>query len=172
MFRQTLFLTIVVSAVLACNVQAVVIDSNWVGSEEGFWGDANNWDPNIVPDNNEMNTFVVTIDSNSIDASEVEVSLTQSRTTDQLDCYGDVVLSAWTPYRVELTLVGPNGLTNYGDLEIYRNGHDVVSFVRGSVRKWCDPVCGKAAQTGPHQQPQNRYCLMYKRPMASGLTTL
>jgi hypothetical protein len=121
MFRKVLILTAIISVFSACEVQAAVIDSNWIGGERGEWGDANNWFPMEVPDN-DVNTFVVTIDGDSSDPNEVEIGLQQSRTIDQLDCYGAVELIAWTSGWVQLTLADPNGLTNYGGLWIEEIG--------------------------------------------------
>jgi hypothetical protein len=96
-------------------LQAAVVGSNWVGGEFGNWKDAANWDPPLVPDNNESLTFNVTIDSNSIDVNEVFVVCVQSRTINKLDCYGVVVPDVWTEEPVSLTVT--NGITNYGRFE-------------------------------------------------------
>ena len=112
MFRKVLFWTILVSFFYAGNAQAAVIDSNWVGGESGTWGQASNWLPATVPDNN-LDTFAVTIDAGG---GEVEVGLQEDRTMDQLDCYGEVKLEKWTSGWVELTIY--NGLTNHGELDI------------------------------------------------------
>jgi hypothetical protein len=112
MFKKTFILIAALLLFTPCVAQAFLIGSNWVGTE-GIWGNANNWDPNIVPDNDEFNIFIVTIDANE---SEVEVGLQQSRTIGTLDCYGDVGIEKWTPNWVELTI--NNGLTNYGVLDI------------------------------------------------------
>ncbi len=119
MFKKVLILTAILSIFSTCTVQAAVIDSNWIGGGQGEWGNANNWDPAIVPDNG-ANTFVVTIDAG---AGEVEIGLRQRRTISQLDCFGVVELAVW-PHDwqnspVILTVVDVNGLTNYGELEFY-----------------------------------------------------
>jgi len=117
MFRKELALVAIVLAVGICDLQAAQIASTWDGGGDGqFWRDADNWDPNIVPDN-DANTFAVTIDSNSMGANKVQVHL-QTRTVDQLDCYGEVELRSYTSGWVELILVNPAGLTNYGYLVI------------------------------------------------------
>ena len=113
MFRKVLILIATVLLFWACSVQANVINSSWIGGE-GIWVQASNWDPNIVPDN-DGNTFNVTINAG---VGEVNVGLQQSRTIDQLDCYGEVEIGKWTSNWVELTLVDANGLTNYGNLSI------------------------------------------------------
>lgn len=120
MFRKELFLAIVVSILLTCSVQAEQIISHWVG-DYGVWGDANNWSPPIVPDNNELYTFVVIIEG---DSNGPDIGLLQSRTIDQLDCNGTdtIYLASWkglpvgSPISVILTLEDVNGLTNHGVL--------------------------------------------------------
>lgn len=114
MFKRVLMLMAVALVFSPCEVQAAVIDSNWVGGESGFWNDVNNWDPTTIPDN-DGNTFDVMINGGGNGA---EVGLQQSRTINKLDCSGQVRLGAWTPDWVQLTLVGPSGLTNQGYLEI------------------------------------------------------
>lgn len=91
MFRKVLMLMAIVLVFSACEVKAVVVHSTWVGCEDGMWGDANNWNPAIVPDNGSGNTFVVTIDTRSCPPG-LDVRLQQNRTIDQLDTYGDVDL--------------------------------------------------------------------------------
>lgn len=113
MLRKVSILMVIVLVFSTCQLQGTVINSSWVG-DEGLWGNANNWAPNIVPDN-DGNTFAVTIDAG---LGEAEVGLQQSRTIDQLDCYGEVELASWADW-VELTFLDANGLTNHGDLEIY-----------------------------------------------------
>ena len=118
MFRKVLILTAIIIMFLACELQADVTHSMWVGGEQGEWGQASNWDPARVPDNSSWRTYDVTIDSNSIGIDEITVGLQQSRTIDQLDCYGEVGLVKWTSDWVELILVDSSGLTNHGYLEI------------------------------------------------------
>ncbi len=116
MFRKALSFVTIVLAIWICDLQAAQINSTWVGGSQNEWGNASNWDPAIVPDNNATNTFAVTINAGSY----VWIGLQQSRTIDQLDCYGEFELhkglSDWTV--VELALVDPNGLTNHGYLVI------------------------------------------------------
>ncbi len=119
MFRKVSILTAVVLVLSACQLQAAVINSSWVGGSQGEWGNANNWNPPIVPDNNELYTFVVTIDSTSLGADEeIEVYIIENRTINQLDCYGEVDLESGTPFRIILTLSDVNGLTNYDEFSI------------------------------------------------------
>ena len=116
MLRKVLILTAIVSVFGASNLQAGQISVSWDGGGDGHsWGDANNWNPNIIPDNNASQTFAVTIDSG---VGYVNVGLQQNRTIDQLDCYGQVELFNNTSDWTEFTMVDPNGLTNYGELEI------------------------------------------------------
>lgn len=112
MFRKVLILNLVILFFSFLEAQAAVINSTWVGGSQGVWQDANNWNPNIVPDNNATNTFAVTIDAGS-----VGINIRQGWTIDQLDCYGEVVLQGWE--WSQLTLVDVNGLTNHGELEIF-----------------------------------------------------
>ena len=116
MFRKVFILMAIVLVLSICyQAEAVQISCSWVGCEDGLWGDPSNWDCATAPDNNETNTFFVTIDTSSC-PYQVEVGLQQSRDVNELDCYGNVDLEAWTSGWVELTIY--NGLTNYGDLEI------------------------------------------------------
>ena len=122
MFRKVSFLAIVASMFFACKVQAEVEDvySNWVGGEWGFWSHPSNWDPQIVPDNNPSQTFIVTIDSNRIGVGDVIIVLQPDHTIDQLNVYGEVKLEGrrWErePY---LRILKPyNRITNHGELEI------------------------------------------------------
>jgi len=124
MVRKVLMLMAIIFVLSACEVQAVVVHSNWVGGEQGEWGNASNWDPNIVPDNIGLTTFVVTIDG-GINGSDV--GLRQRRTITQLDCYGEVEVAIW-PHDwqnepIELTIY--NGLTNHGSLGLWSEGHQM-----------------------------------------------
>jgi len=121
MSKKVLILTAVILFFAACEVQAAVIYSNWVGGseEDTSWERSNNWEPAIVPDNNPTNTFAVTIDAGG---GYVRVGLTQWHTIDQLDCYGEVELQNYTSGWIKLTLVDANGLTNHGYLVIERLG--------------------------------------------------
>ena len=118
MLRRISILTAVVLVFSACELQAEVINSRWIGGPEGQWGDPSNWDPARVPDNSSWRTFVVTIDSNSIGIDEIEVGLQQSWTIDQLVCRGKVVIYSQPWYPLNLTMI--NGLINYGDLYTFR----------------------------------------------------
>ena len=133
MFRKVLMLTAIVLVFAACQLQAAVTNSNWVGGSQGEWGNANNWSPAIVPDNDGGNTFVVTIDSNSIGGGDVVVFLSSDYTINQLDCNGIVELGKVGFDRIELVL-NPNGLTNYGELEIWREGSQMV--IDGNVTNY------------------------------------
>jgi len=95
-----------------------VVDSIWVGGDEGCWCVSNNWDPPIVPDNNALKIFNVAIDSNYVGEEEIEVHLQQTRNVNELCCYGSVCLEKWTSDWVQLILTDANGITNYGNLEI------------------------------------------------------
>ena len=119
--NAVLIVSAVVFVFCVTGVHAEQILSTWVG-DYGIWGNPDNWDPAIVPDN-DANTFRVNITAND---NEPDIGLLCSRTIDRLDCYGtaDIWISSWkgvpvgTPYSVKLTLVDPNGITNFGNLEI------------------------------------------------------
>jgi hypothetical protein len=122
MFRKVLFLAVII-AICSFNCYAEVIDSSWVGGKEGTWENASNWDPAIVPDNNATNTFNVTIAAVITDGNDIGIGLTQSHTINRMDCNvtgdgGILHFSKWTSDWIELRLDEPNGLTNYGLLEI------------------------------------------------------
>jgi len=129
MFRKVLALVAVVLAFGVCDLQAAQINSTWVGGESGMWETASNWNPAIVPDNDETNTFNVTIDSGT---GEIEVVWEYEHTIDRLDCYGDVLLEGppweWT----WLTLVDASGLTNHGVLGINSQGLELCE-IHGNV---------------------------------------
>jgi len=118
MMRSKSIFVLVIVTVFSLNSYAATVNSTWVGGfpEDTSWGQASNWSPAIVPDNNPTNTFNVKIDSNGDD--EIEIGLQQSRMINQLDCYGNVGLETWTGNWAQLTLVEPNGLTNHGSLWI------------------------------------------------------
>ncbi len=118
MVRKELILAAIVAIFsFYCQAEAAQIAVTWDGGGDGrTWSDANNWNPDVVPDNG-ANTYVVTINAGGY----VWVGLQQSRTIDQLYCYGEFELQNWTSSAndwVNLTLVDPNGLTNHGYLVI------------------------------------------------------
>ena len=142
MVRKVLILTAIVSVFSACFcTEAAQIPVSWDGGGNyNDWDDAENWDPNIVPDNNATNTYAVTINAGT---GEVFVGLRQRSTIDQLDCYGEVSLAMgphdWQNEPVELTLVDPNGLTNHGELEI--DEMEIIGNVTntaGAMLELCD----------------------------------
>ena len=122
MFKEAMnFVAIAATYSLCCQVQAAQI-STWDGGGDGYsWSDAENWNPNIVPDGN----YTVTIDAG---AGRVEVQLQQCRTVNQLDCYGEVELEAWGSEFAALTLTDANGLTNHGELSVSSAGHQMEIF--------------------------------------------
>ena len=118
MSKKVLILTAVALAFAASNLQASQIPVSWDGGGDGYsWSDANNWDPNIVPNNN-SNTFAVVVDG----GEWTGLKLTSDITIDQLDCYGNVDCGRATQSKVVFTLEDINGLTNHGDLEIDSSG--------------------------------------------------
>jgi hypothetical protein len=117
MLRKILYLTAIILVFAASNLQATQIYVSWDGGGDGHsWSDANNWEPNIVPDNNVSNTFIVTIDSNSFSVDEIEVDLQQRRDINSLDCYGSVRLESGMWYLPDLNI--SSGLTNHGNLAL------------------------------------------------------
>lgn len=101
----------------ACQLQAAVINSRWVGGCcNKYWEDAINWSPPIVPNNGGGNTFIVTIDAGT---NFVDVILTQDHIVDRLNCYsssGKYNVDIGGYDNVQLTLISPHGLSNYGIL--------------------------------------------------------
>ena len=115
MFRKTLLLMTTILVSWTCGVQAGVVNSEWTGGRGGEWANAANWSPATVPDNTASQTFAVTIDGSE---GKTQVRISQNRTVNQLDVYGNVWLENRTPNNIELVLVGENGLTNYGNLRL------------------------------------------------------
>ena len=111
------FFAISIYLLAVCSLHAAEINSQWVGGQEGQWGQAGNWSPAIVPDNSGGDTFTVTIDANSLGFDQANIGLTQSRTVNQIICNG-VEFGKWISGWVQLELTDINGVTNYGNLEI------------------------------------------------------
>jgi hypothetical protein len=116
MVRRIVFSAMVVLIWLSCSVQASVVDSNWVGGHWGFWENRHNWDPPIVPDNNETKNFRVAIDGGEMGA---EILIQENHEVNRIDTCGEVELARhnWQ-YKPGIILLEPNGLTNRGFLEI------------------------------------------------------
>ena len=133
MFKKSLILAVIV-AIWSLNCYADVINSSWVGGENGMWGNAANWDPAIVPDNNGTDTFNVTIAGEY--SNGICIGLTQSHTINRMDCNvinENLDFDKWTSDWIELTMVDPNGLTNYGSLDIGRlNISGTITNVAGA----------------------------------------
>lgn len=115
MFRKALVIMVMAFLFVVYDVQGdqpEPITSTWVGGAAGDWENATNWNPAIVPNNNESQTFAVTI-------SDAEVGLEHSHVIDQLDCYGNVVFCGGVSppeWWAGLSLEGANGLRNHGYL--------------------------------------------------------
>jgi hypothetical protein len=104
-------LAVVVLALLACQLQAGIVNSKWVGGSSGQWETASNWNPAIVPDNSATRTFAVTIDGGT---GGVKVILAYGHGIDSMWCYGDVTFQPSMQYApVKLSMANPSGLTNY-----------------------------------------------------------
>ena len=129
MFKKTLFLAAVLSTLVACNSQAEVIHSTWVGGRWGLWEEPSNWDPAAVPDNDDATSFSVTVDAND---AKCEIQISEDHTVNRLDVKGRVRFS--TPLvwpEPDLTLLDPiDGLSNHGFLGL---GPLVINLV-GDVR--------------------------------------
>ncbi len=143
--RKELVLMVVVLVFAAPNLEAIPI--SWDGGGDGYWwGHANNWSPDTVPDG----PFQVTISG----GSGVSVELRQSRGIYGLSCSGKVDLGTAIG-RVELTL-DPNGLVNYGDLSItgwgvplFEIGGDVTNVSGAVLDFWGGDIGGDVEnQTG------------------------
>jgi hypothetical protein len=118
MSKKLLILMALILFLSAGEVQAATAVS-WDGGGDGHsWEDANNWDPNIVPEGD----FDVTIDA---DDGRVEVELQNNHTINTLACKGnEVELQASEFAPVTLTLTDPcyAPLTDGGELEITAYG--------------------------------------------------
>lgn len=125
--RKNAVVLFLVSFLCFSQIQGAVINSSWIGGTENEWSQPENWDPNIIPDN-DANTFNVTIDPAGDFA---DVGLTQSRVINRLDCYGEVELSSWTLGWISLTLTDSNGITNYGELDI-DEGFEIIGNITNS----------------------------------------
>jgi len=120
MFRSKLVLASLIAVFLAgSQVQATeTIGIYWNSYQDGIWGNADNWFPIEIPDNNATYDYDVIIDAETIiPTDEIGVGLLNSRTINRLDCYGQVWLESWDGW-YELTLEDAYGLRNHGDLEI------------------------------------------------------
>lgn len=126
MFRKVLSLAAIVLVFSVCELQAEVIHSTWVGGEWGFWEDELNWQPAMVPDNNETYQFRVTINGGQ---TGTNILVRYDHDVNAIDTYGEVGLERhnWQ-YAPDLIVLEPNGLTNHNELEI---GDEIN--VRGNV---------------------------------------
>jgi len=123
MIRNILILTAVILSLLALSAAAQVqIHSVWTGSQDNLWDNQFNWDPNIVPNNSPTRTFKVTINNTNSPDDNIEFWMDwKTITIDVMYCSGDVDLEIGTR---DLILLDPNGLTNFGELEISGEGVD------------------------------------------------
>ena len=109
MFKKALVLTVIMTF-FAINSYAATINSSWVAVEFGQWGQASNWDPAVVPNNDATNNFNVTIN-----ADDVDVTLQQDQTINSLDCYGEVYFFGTAN---PILFFEGEGLRNHGELDI------------------------------------------------------
>lgn len=66
MLRTVSVLIMTVFCIFPGVLNAVQVNSTWIGPWGGSWGNPDNWNPNIVPNNNETQKFVVTIDGDDL----------------------------------------------------------------------------------------------------------
>lgn len=97
-----------------CSVRADVIESQWIGGAEGRWDDPENWTPIMVPDNNDLLQFTVTIAGAD---GPCVISLAHDRRVNAMTCQGQVTVRSQHE-RHKLVFDGPAGLTNGGCLEL------------------------------------------------------
>ncbi len=120
--------TLIGLSLCGANVSVAQINAKWIGSSQGKWETAANWNPPIVPENG-ADTFDVTIDGSSIE-------LTSDHTIDSLNTFGAVGLKRWTLKPVVLTVL--NDFTNHGDLETPNTTHlyvhgDMINSDRAKI---------------------------------------
>jgi hypothetical protein len=106
---------------------AAQINSTWAGPEVGQWNDAINWNPAIVPDNTGADTFSIILDSDAAGLNHIDIGVFQPHMIDGLDCYGSVEIDSWDTGWIYVSIAGPNGLRNYGSLDI--DGLDIYANV-------------------------------------------
>ena len=112
MSRVTIFLTMCL--ISTSSLYATTYNSAWNNTNGGYWDDNNNWLPQIVPDNDDPDIFIVTI--NNSGNPEIKITMEESRTISQLQCWGNVFLWSDLFNYPRLEIVG--GLQNYGGLDI------------------------------------------------------
>jgi len=140
MYRKRLIWTVLIAAILFySNAKGVQIQVSWDGGGDGIsWEDANNWNPDIVPNNTGDTSFFVTIEANE-GSPEIEIVVTESITIDRMNCsshrYGDIDLGTQNPNGLEMRFLDPNGLTNQGSGVLELFGDDYGSLtIFGNVR--------------------------------------
>jgi len=111
MFAKALTSITTILLFSACQLQADVINSRWVGGEWGEWENADNWEPPIIPHNTTTEIFNVTVDAGVNE--EISISILEHHPINWLNCYGAVDLEMWTDWAT-ITFQDPNGLINYG----------------------------------------------------------
>ncbi len=130
MSRKVLILMAIVLALFTFTARAAVINSTWIGPWSSPWGDPDNWNPPVIPNNTTDDTFAVTIGSVG---GFAHVGLLQDFTIGQLHCYGTVDIEkrthGWKEVvpTIGLTLLDPEGLTNHGALEL--DGEDGMRII-------------------------------------------
>jgi hypothetical protein len=130
MLTKALALAITILAFLACQLQAGIINSRWVGADLDQWSNTNSWDRRIVPNNNQYESFVVTIST----TERTRILFTEDITISQLDCYGNVDLEVgeyWLQILDMNALPNKGILTNHGILQISGKGveHEIYADI-------------------------------------------
>ncbi|MCP4710348.1 MAG: hypothetical protein GY869_17130 [Planctomycetes bacterium] len=139
MIRNVFILTAVILPLFTLSAAAQTqIHSTWTGSQDNLWDNQFNWDPNLVPNNSPARTFKVTINNTNSSDDNIEFWMDWNPITlDVLYCSGEVDLEIGDR---DLILLDPNGLTNFGDLEISGTGteHDIQGNLINTVSGYID----------------------------------
>lgn len=123
MIKRISILAAVVLVFSACELQAEVINSKWVGPGDSAWAEPSNWSPSYVPCNSSFRTFAVRIEGGS---SGVLVWLSQNCTIDELTTYGVVQI---TNYHLQVNQLEINGnLINNTGANLSLFGHTYISL--------------------------------------------
>ena len=117
MSQRTMLLTIAMVTSLLCQLQAEVIDSNWVGGAGLAWSNPLNWQPQIVPTNSGDRKFRVNIHAATGPEEIVFVNVDGVYETDSLHISGTGTIihaASFDP----INLFIKNELSNNGEFEI------------------------------------------------------
>jgi hypothetical protein len=121
MVTKILTITCAILSFSVSTLQGDVIHSSWIGSDLDSWSNKNSWNPSIIPVNNAIDSFFVTIST----TERTRIVFTKDITISQLDSYGNVDLEVgeYCLYILDMNdLVKKGTLTNYGTLQISGQG--------------------------------------------------